>query len=98
MSNFNDSEVKYLVALLGKPSLQYNDGWYEWLGTKGQTGAYNDRWYNYLGTKGATGALNDRFKQAFCGGLFSIAPLVWILSSSDWVDNNNWVDDEFWID
>ena len=97
MQTLNDMEVKFLIMELGKPSLQYNDGWYEWLGTKGQTGAYNDRWFHYLGGLGISGALNDRMKTAFCDSLFNTS-VLWILADGTWVDANLWLDEDFWID
>ena len=71
MSSINDLEVEFLVQELGVPTMMYNDGWYKWLGTKGQTGSYNDRWFGYLGSKGLTGSYNDRLTTAFCTSVFT---------------------------
>ena len=97
MATLNDNEVAFLIQELGTPSLQFNDGWYQWLGTKGQTGAYNDRWMGYLGSLGITGALNDRMKTAFCDNLFNTS-VLWILAGGTWSDSDLWLDNEFWID
>jgi len=69
--SLNDTEVQFLVNELGAPTQLYNDAWFKWLGTKGQTGSYNDRWFGYLGVIGITGSLNDRLTKAFCGSLFN---------------------------
>ena len=69
--SLNDLEVEFLITQNGVPTLFHNDGWYTWLGAKGQTGSYNDRWFSYLGSIGITGSLNDRMEEAFCDSLFN---------------------------
>jgi|TARA_B110000908_G_scaffold69152_1_gene83466 hypothetical protein len=66
MATLNDMEITFLVTELGKPSLQFNTGWYEWLGSKGKTGSYNDRWASYFEGLGIQGSLNDKMREFFC--------------------------------